>query len=576
MSELKADLQALDGRSYKAYQELKHCYAIGPLTLLLDRIQGDPFAAPSQCRVIIPQALAKIPEELFSTQAQEIALRDFLTRQCNKTVHQFSAHQGSGKSGAISVAKPSQAILDRTAVLVDGNGVELRFTVGLPAWGRKIAGNEAIKLLCEKIPQWVEASLLYSSLDAEAIQTQIQCVEDAIALRDQLQPNGWVAFIANGAILPRDSGVSDRPLAQNPRPFAAPSSLEVSLETPHSGKISGLAIPEGITLIVGGGFHGKSTLLQALQHGIYNHIPGDGRERVVSIESAVTIRSEEGRSVQGVDLSPFINNLPFQASTQSFCTNNASGSTSQAASIMEAIEAKAELLLLDEDTCATNFMIRDRRMQALINAEKEPITPLIDQVQNLFHQRHISSILVIGGCGDYFDVANTIIALDQFEPQDKTGEAKAIAKGFPSDRDSSVYQTFDQANCRMVKAGEPWFRESKGRRLKSKVYDLGALNIGDQRIDVSGHEQWVEAGQLRAIALSLIQLSHLIHNHQEDVSLSTWIERFWEQQLSLGIDDLTEFPDGNLTKIRPQDLFFTLNRLRSLQSHSKSAISPSH
>ena len=323
------------------------------------------------------------------------------------------------------MAKPSQAILDRTALLIDHNCIELRFTVGLPAWGRKIAGQEAIQLLCKQIPQWVDKSLRWSSLDAEATQTHIQTAEDAIALRDQLQPNGWVAFIANGAILPRSSGVSDRPLTQSPQPFNCPvPPWRSPLDTPHSGKISGLAIPEGVTLIVGGGFHGKSTLLQAIQHGIYNHIPGDGRERVVSLESAVKIRSEEGRSVQGVDLSPFINNLPFQASTQSFCTNNASGSTSQAASIIEAIDAEAKLLLLDEDTCATNFMIRDRRMQALINAKQEPITPFIDQVRNLYHQCQISSILVIGGCGDYFDVADTVIAMDQFEPQDKTGSSE--------------------------------------------------------------------------------------------------------------------------------------------------------
>jgi predicted ABC-class ATPase len=568
MGELEFDLQALDGRSYKAYRDLRPCYSIGKFTILFDRIQGDPFASPSQCRIIIPQNIAKFPETLFSTKAREIALRDYLTRQCYRTAHQFSSHQGSGKSGSISVAKPSQGILERSAVLVNPNCIELRFTVGLPAWGRQIAGREAIALLCQNIPQWIEESLLWDALDGEAIQHHIQVAEDAIALRAQLKPNGWVAFIANGAILPRDSGVSDRPLQDKAQPFIAPKSLEVTLDTPHSGAVTGLAIPEGVTLIVGGGFHGKSTVLQGLQLGIYNHIPGDGRERVVSLESAMKIRSEEGRSVQGVDLSPFINNLPFQASTASFCTNNASGSTSQAASIMEAIEAETELLLLDEDTCATNFMIRDRRMQSLINAVQEPITPLIDQVQNLYNQCGISSILVIGGCGDYFDVADTVIALNQFVPEDKTAEAKAIAQQFPSDRDSSIFQTFESPRARYLKTGQSWFRSPGDRRLKTKVYDLETLEIGDQRLDLSGHEQWIEIGQLRAIALCLIQFGKASEAMHCKVSIPNFIENLWEKAILSGIDSTIDFPDGNLAFIRKQDFYFALNRLRSLEASS--------
>lgn len=569
MEELAADLQALDRRSYKSYRDLKQCYSMGDFTILFDRIQGDPFAAPSQCRIIIPQALAKFPEMLFSTKAREIALSDYLTRQCDRTAHKYSARQGSGKSGAISIAKPSQAILERSAILINTNCVELRFTVGLPAWGRKIAGREAISLLCEKIPQWVEVSLLWEALDGEEIQTHIQVVEDAIALRDQLKPNGWVCFIANDSILPRESGVSDRPLKERSQAFIAPKSLEVTLETPHSGTITGLAIPEGVTLIVGGGFHGKSTVLQAIQQGIYNHIPGDGREQVVSLETAMKIRSEEGRSVQGVDLSPFINHMPLQASTQSFCTQNASGSTSQAASIMEAIEAETELLLLDEDTCATNFMIRDRRMQALINAKQEPITPFIDQVQNLYRQCGISSILVIGGCGDYFDVANTIIALDQFVLSDQTVEAKAIALQYPSDRDSSVVQTFELTQTRYIKTGIPWFKCKGDRRLKTKVYDLETLEIGDQRLDVSGHEQWVEIGQLRAIAQYLIHLNASMQTSQTQLSMRQSIDSLWKEITN--IDELKSFPDGNLGYIRKQDLYFAINRLRSMQSSEVSS-----
>lgn len=362
-------------------------------------------------------------------------------------------------------------------------------------------------------------------------------MEDAIALRSQLAPNGRVAFIADGSVLPRKSGVSDRPLTQSPIAFTAPESLRVTLDTPHSGAVSGLAIPAGVTLIVGGEFHGKSTLLQALQRGIYNHIPGDGREKVVTVESAVKIRSEEGRSVQEVDLSPFINNLPFQRSTRSFSTNNASGSTSQAASIIEAIEADAGLLLLDEDTCATNFMIRDRRMQTLIGSNKEPITPFIDQVQNLYQDCGVSSILVIGGCGDYFDVADTVIALDQFQPFDKTAEAQAIAQKFPSDRVSEPVGMFEKGKKRLIQGGKPCFQGKRDRRPKIRVYGLDTLEIGDQRIDLSGSEQLVEAGQLRAIALCLIQMSAKLEGIRYSTDLKVSAIELWSDELDMSVND---------------------------------------
>ncbi len=239
---------------------------------------------------------------------------------------------------------------------------------------------------------------------------------------------GLVAFIANGAILPRESGVSEKPLTQGALPFLAPPSLEIEVELPNQGKIKGLGIKKGITLITGGGFHGKSTLLKALERGIYNHIPGDGREGVVTLESAVKIRAEDGRFIASTDISPFISNLPFNLDTQKFSTPNASGSTSQAANIIEALESKSKLLLLDEDTCATNFMIRDKRMQTLIHKEDEPITPFIDRVKELYTSFGVSTILVLGGCGDYLEVADTVIMMKNYKPLDVTLPAKKIIK----------------------------------------------------------------------------------------------------------------------------------------------------
>ncbi|MGB3202604.1 MAG: ABC-ATPase domain-containing protein, partial [Nodosilinea sp.] len=358
---LHDQLYRLDGQSYGAYKSIKGEYDFGDFGLHIDHVQGDPFAAPSRVRVVVPQAVAGFPKDLWEIPCRAIALADYLTREFYRAAQGQERGAGSGKSGQIGIVRPSQAVLNRSAANVTAESVELRFTVGLPAFGRRIAGRQAAALLCQAIPQLVERTLIYATLDAANIQRHVDTVEDAEVLRSQLADHNLMAFVANGAILPRRSGVDERPLQDQAVPFKSPDSLRVTLTCPHAGPVTGMGIPQGITLIVGGGYHGKSTLLRAIEAGVYNHVPDDGRHQVVTNALAVKVRAEDGRSIAGVDISPFIGSLPQGKSTQNFSTPNASGSTSQAANIIEAIEAGARLLLVDEDTSATNFMIRDRR-----------------------------------------------------------------------------------------------------------------------------------------------------------------------------------------------------------------------
>lgn len=206
--------------------------------------------------------------------------------------------------------------------------------------------------------------------------------------------------MADHSVLPRESGISSRPLKDSV-PFMSPQSLRVSMKLPHEGTIYGMGIPAGITLIVGGGYHGKSTLLNALELGVYNHIAGDGREYVITDDSALKLRSEDGRFIRNVDISLFINDLPNKKDTRCFSTEDASGSTSQAAGIVEGIEAGSKVFLLDEDTSATNFMVRDTFMQEVISREKEPITPFLERAGDLYEKAGISTILVAGSSGAF-------------------------------------------------------------------------------------------------------------------------------------------------------------------------------
>ena len=388
-AQLREQLNRINRRSYPAYKDLRGSYQFPGYILHIDHVQGDPFAAPSKVSVEVMQKMAGFPKTLFSEPHRRIALQDHLIREFGKVMsgYMFQA-KGSGKSGLMSISKCGQQVLERTALTMDDRRILVRFEVGFPANGRTINAPELEKILFRFVPECVKRALYYNNMDAKKIQEIVELADDQQAIREQLPERGLVAFVANGAMLPRESGVSDRPM-RGAVPFESPESMEVELTLPHKGKIKGMGIPEGITLIVGGGYHGKSTLLKALELGVYNHIKGDGREYVITDHTAMKIRAEDGRAVSHVNISPFINNLPNGKDTVDFSTEDASGSTSQAANVVEAVNAGAKVLLIDEDTSATNFMVRDELMQSVIAKDKEPITPFIDQARNLYKNQGV-------------------------------------------------------------------------------------------------------------------------------------------------------------------------------------------
>lgn len=353
---LERTLSSIDGRGYASYKQLAGTYDLGGCILSVDRVQVDPFAPPSLMRVSVSREDAALPEELLSDRPGEIAVRDFLTRSFAQTVRRLAPKpSGTGGSGTVSIGVPQQQVLERTSVVITEETVEARIAVGLPAAGRKAKGRQAARLLTDLLPQITEVSLRHGSLDAEALQEHVSLHRDQEHLRGRLAEEGLVAFVGDGAVLPRRSGDSDLPLEDAAVPFRAPGSLQVSFTLPSGRHVTGMGIPEGITVVVGGGYHGKSTLLRAVERGVYPHIGGDGREWVVTRGDAVSVRAEDGRAVTGVDISPFIAGLPSGTDTTRFSTTNASGSTSQAANLTEAVEAGASALLIDEDTSATNF-----------------------------------------------------------------------------------------------------------------------------------------------------------------------------------------------------------------------------
>ena len=558
----------MDGRGYPAYKGLRGGYRLDRCTLFVDHVQGDPFAAPSRLRARVALAESGLAEAGLHNRSRRVALRDFLARRFAEACADARGRTGSGKSGIVEMARPGQEILERSSVVLGDGFVEARFVAGLPAAGRRILGREAEALLTETIPAVVDRSLFFAALDSEALRRHLDTNEDADALREALPARGLVAFVADGAVLPRRSGVDPRPLGGDAVPFASPDSLRVSIDLPHTGRVSGMGLPRGVTVIAGGGFHGKSTLLAALEHGVYNHIPGDGRESVVTDDTALKIRAEDGRAVRGVDLRPFIGDLPGGRTTRAFSTENASGSTSQAANIIEGIEAGARVLLLDEDTCATNLMIRDARMQALVRGRAEPITPFIERARHLADTLGVSSVLVSGGCGDYLEIADRVLRMDAYDCTDATAEAREIVRALPTGRaggDAAPWPHDPPPRRLDAQSIDP----AKGRRdVRIRARATRAIEFGREDIDLSAVSQIVDPGQIRAIGEALLVLREFAENARTDdeASLPRLVHGVAALIAREGLGVLDgPHPSGDWTAFRPLELAAALNRLRSLR-----------
>lgn len=424
--DLQRELERIDRRGYPAYKDLRGQYDFGDFVLSIDHVQGDPFASPSSMSVRVPNEVLHIPAGLWDEAHRRTALEDVLLRRFSRALAACSMRAGgSGKSGVLVTTRPGQEVLARSACEVRGGAVTLRFEAGLPAHGRTVDGRAAAKMLLDFVPECVERTLFVDDGLLDQAWAAVELADDQRAAREQMEASDLVAFVANGSILPRESGVSQRPL-KSALAFEAPAEQRVVLDLPHRGKVAGMGIKRGVTLIVGGGYHGKSTLLRALQDGVYNHVAGDGRELVLTDSTAVKLRAEDGRAVSGVDISLFIRDLPDGRDTSRFSTVDASGSTSQAAATVEACEAGARALLIDEDTSATNFMVRDALMEAVVAREFEPITPFVERVRDLWERAGVSSIIVAGSSGAYFSVADAVLQMDRHRVHDITAHARAV------------------------------------------------------------------------------------------------------------------------------------------------------
>ena len=569
-SDLRKQLLSIHRKSYPAYKSLKGLYEFGDYTLSIDHVQGDPFASPSHVTIQIPFSVHRFPKDLYQTPETKTAFEDHLLRRFASQIHKFSFQaKGSGKSGLLSVSGCGQEILSRTAceIRTPGDGVLIfRFHVGFPANGRTINATELEKILFDFLPSCVEHSCLYRTCDKKKLTETFELAEDQTFIRQELSRLDLAAFVADGSVLPRQSGVSDLPMKDSVV-FSSPDSLRVTLTLPHKGKLSGMGIPRGITLIVGGGYHGKSTLLKALEMGVYNHIAGDGREYVITDSTALKLRAEDGRYIEDTDISLFINDLPNGKDTTHFTTEDASGSTSQAAGIVEGIFSGCHAFLIDEDTSAANFMVRDELMQSVIHRKKEPITPFIERARQLFDELGISTILVAGSSGAFFHIADTVIQMDSYRPVDITEKVRETLKAFPSPvKSSEAAPAF-----RMPDASRPY--RVNGKRIadgKVKFFDRDSFSIDKNTVNLHYVEQIADSEQTAALAYILRYSCCELADGRKNISeIMEELERMWDSE---GFSSFLKKSKGGgytasgFARPRAQEVYACLARYRKHQA----------
>jgi len=444
-----------------------------------------------------------------------------------------------------------------------------------------VLGHKAKQILCDLLPRVIPESVTWSEKLNHEAHRHVQQAENHRFIQDRLPDRGLVAFIGDQAVLPRESGVSDKPMRSNELvPFQSPESLRVSFELPNpidgptgsTYTIEGMGLPRGVTVVVGGGYHGKSTILRALEQGVYSHVPGDGRDFVATDPDAIKVRAEDRRRVERVAITPFISGLPNGTNTEHFSTEEASGSTSQAASIVESLEAGAAALLMDEDTCATNLMVRDARMQQLVADAHEPITPLVDRIRELYDTLGVSTILIMGGCGDYFDVADTVVMMNQYRPYDVTAQTQRIARDVPTNRANE--STAHPLQRPTPRAADPQSIDpTRGKKQKIDARGREHLTFGSDELDLRCLDQLAETSQTRAAGQALRALAERFFDHQ--LTLPAALDALEDMLDDQGLEALNPFEKhasrdggphpGRLARPRRHEIAATLNRLRSLR-----------
>jgi len=543
---LRLLLRAIDGQPYAHYARLRGVHVRTPFEIEVDRVPADPFAGPARLRVRVPAALTGIPGELLSTATGRTAVEDFLTRAAAEALRDLFGRAGPLPPGAgrLFMEVPGPAVLERTTCRVRDDVVELRLSVDLPARGRSALGLQAETLLAETVPRLATASLTVSQRRLSALRLHVAAVEDHAALQQALAARGLVAFVADGARPGRDPGglLPHREAV----PFRAPDSRAITLPLPHAGNVRGLGIPAGVTLLAGPAFHGKSALLAALAASVRPHPPGDGRERIAALPSALAVTAAAGRALRRLDLSAFVVDLPEGGAPADLSSDEAPAALAQAAGVVEAVESGVRLLLVDEDGAAPGFLVRDARMQRLVPRPPASLLTLMERGRALYERLGVSTLLATAGAGDYLEIADTVLRVQDFAVEDVTEQARTIARATASMRLEEPIPEL-QAPARREGAGP-------APGLRASLAGARAVRLGDEILDLSSLEALSEPAEVRGMA-------RLLADAAARLRPGTSLAEVVAETEDVALDGTEE----DLARPRTVDLYAALVRWRALR-----------
>lgn len=568
MDDLRALLARIDGTAFDNYQQLLNVTFGGPeFRLRMVHIQGSPGAHPASVgHLIISKSQFGPIDRHISNEARRLAAADFLLRAFQSAI---TAHAGRNRgaqgSGSFQPLTLPPQVLWRNLVAFHPKEIRVAFHISLPgSQNNQVLGDQAALMLITDLSVIVQR-LKESAADGDRLNRHCDVVEDWTVLQNMLSSLGLIAFIGDGAILPRGSGVSQAPLVPGAVRFQAPDRLAVQLALPNAGLTRGLGIRPGVNVIIGGAFHGKSTLVDALAKGVYPHIPSDGRERVVTHREAVFICAEEGRAVSGLDISGFIDNLPGKVDVRRFRTQNASGSTSQAAAIVEAVQAGAKLLLIDEDSSAANFLGKDLEMRRL--TPEDPVTPLLDRARELYERYGVSTLIAAGGSSEYIAIARQVIAMRNYLPV--CMNADVLQLDLPAPEKPAVPLRISDNRLLLTENFDPSYQARRlDKRIAVRIKPLRLqeriLEFGNAQLDLTRLSALVDPHQVLAVGFALLLARNkLLSTPLSPTDLATELEEMISKQ---GLDILAAGADRPLFLARPRrlELAGAINRHRGL------------
>jgi predicted ABC-class ATPase len=558
---LRDKLIVSNGKGVQVYRDLTGAYRFDRYELYLDHVHPDPAAPTCLARIRMDQAEAQVPRPLWEDAACRVAVQDFLARSVRDAVARHVRTRWSGRIVPLTVGAGGQEILPRTACVVGEDAVEIRLTIALPAEGRKILAKPAQALLFEDLPAVVGAGLAWGELDGNAGRRHCEAYVDYLALRAALPAHGLVAFVADGSVLAREAAPSGRPMrGGRAASFHAPEGLAVTITLPHRGPVRGLGVRAGVTVIAGGLSSGKSTLLAAIAHGGYAHVPGDGRELVATVSDAVALRADPGRRIERVDVSGFVHALSPGTDVTALVAERATGMLSMAAGVAEALELGTSLLLVDEDDSAIAFLARDPVMLELLPGSEAALSPLVERVRVLWETHGISTIIATGGLGEYLSVADSIIVMDGFHATEATDRARRIAAGRPA----AMHRPFHLPAPRCPQPRG--VGGVKGRGLRTELRWPEALSVGRDTVELGALPLLVDPGQARAAGDAVL---YAVERGYVDgrAPVAEIIDRIVADVEAGGLQVLALQPNHPIeyTLPRRHEIAGVLNRLRSLQ-----------